>query len=1140
MGFATIYPSCGLRPSLFAARRPLPDRRRAESVGSATNPAVRNTDTGYRKSRYSLKGLKDLQFPSPAGFTLTTTGGTAQRIFPDLLPGFFSVTELLSPAWDLTGAICSDGSNPARIDLALSENVTCTYTNTKRTSLTVVKNALFGDATFNFNSQALGNFSLTTVNGTVQRTFDLLVPGTYDVSETVPRGGRQVPPHEPLSDALSLSGGKHVNSLNPTHTVPGRKVHPGCGPAAGRGRPAPLLWTDVGGGVTNGIVYALAHDGTTLYAAGSQADAFGTCTSKNVGAGGCNAIAKWDGTSWTPLGFGLNNQVQALLVDGTDLYAGGAFTEICGNAQCNAGNTPANHIAKWDGTTWTAVGTGTDLEVDALAKLGSNVIAGGRFTVAGTCNPCSHVAQWDGTTWSAVGFGVDAQVSALAVNGTTLYAGGTFAFICGNTSCGGGNTKANYIAQWDGTTWTPLNFGVGEATAVGNPFVGSLAVDASGDLYAGGVFLSVCGNAACDSGNTTVNNLAKWDGSAWSALGSGLTDAEVRAFAFNGSTVYVGGRFNFTGSQNIVQWNGSAFSGLGGGAGGNAGSIQAIVLDASKVYIGGNFFNAAGGACQACDAVAQMQSSGTLVIVKSALNGNGSFDFTSSQLGAFSLTTVNGTAQQTFSNLAPGTYDVSETVPNGWRLDSVTCSDGSNPSNINLAAGEDVTCTFQNTKRDSIVVVKRAAGGDATFDFASQSLGNFSLTTVNGLAQRSFDNLADGVYDLSEIVPAGWSLTAATCSDGSPVNRIALDPGETVTCTFDNARQDTIIVEKRAVGGDDRFSFTGSPAIGTFALNTSNGVASQSFGGLAAGTYAIAETVPAGWRQTAATCDNGNSPSNIQLAPGQTVKCTFDNEKQDTITVIKRAVGGDATFPFVSQTLGNFNLKTVKGEAQRSFGNLAPGIYDLSETVPAGWNLSAATCSDGSSPASIRLSAGVAVTCTFTNLKQNSIVIEQRTQGGDGAFADEAEEADLTGVARVRAAAEFHAPTIELVRLAADLHDADEVAVFFTKEGHDAVVGLGLDVGHFAPRNGIVGDDALVHEALDVGELLRGERGAVEVEGKLVRRDAGAFLCGVLADDLVQRPVQDVRDGVVALDGMTTRRIDDGPGGLHGGLRRRA
>ena len=146
--------------------------------------------------------------------------------------------------------------------------------------------------------------------------------------------------------------------------------------------------------------------------------------------------------------------------------------------------------------------------------------------------------------------------------------------------------------------------------------------------------------------------------------------------------------------------------------------------------------------------------------------------------------------------------------------------------------------------------------------------------------------------------------------------------------------------------------------------------------------------------------------------------------------------------------------------------------------------------------------------------------------GGDGAFSDEAEKADFAGVAGVGAAAEFHAPTIERMRFAADLHDADVLGVFFAKELHDAAVGLGVGVGHFGPGNDVVGHDALVDEFFDVGELRGGQSGAVEVEGELVRRDVGAFLRGVLADDLVQRPMQDVRDGVVALDGVTACGID--------------
>jgi hypothetical protein len=50
--------------------------------------------------------------------------------------------------------------------------------------------------------------------------------------------------------------------------------------------------------------------------------------------------------------------------------------------------------------------------------------------------------------------------------------------------------------------------------------------------------------------------------------------------------------------------------------------------------------------------------------------------------------------------LKPGMYNVTETTPSGWFQESTTCDDGSDPLNIQLGAGETVTCTFTNTKLD--------------------------------------------------------------------------------------------------------------------------------------------------------------------------------------------------------------------------------------------------------------------------------------------------------------------------------------------------------------------------------------------------------------------------------------------------------
>lgn len=61
----------------------------------------------------------------------------------------------------------------------------------------------------------------------------------------------------------------------------------------------------------------------------------------------------------------------------------------------------------------------------------------------------------------------------------------------------------------------------------------------------------------------------------------------------------------------------------------------------------------------------------------------------------------------------------------------------------------------------------------------------------------------------------------------------------------------------------------------------------------------------------------------------------------------------------------NFSLKN--GEMQM-FNNVPVGSgYSISETVSSGWDLTSATCDDGSPVTNINLSAGETVICTFTN-----------------------------------------------------------------------------------------------------------------------------------------------------------------------------
>jgi trimeric autotransporter adhesin len=192
----------------------------------------------------------------------------------------------------------------------------------------------------------------------------------------------------------------------------------------------------------------------------------------------------------------------------------------------------ANYIAKWSGGTWSALGSGVNGEVRALAASGSDLYAGGAFTEAGG-NVASNIARWDGSGWSGLGLGMGGdypyygRVNALAWSGTDLYAGGDF------TKAGG--VAANYIAKWNGSSWSALGAGV-----YGGWFsVEALAVSGS-NVYAGGAFRN--------AGGIGAERIAQWDSSSWSPFGSGMNE-EVLALAVSGTNLYAGGIFTMAGGK---------------------------------------------------------------------------------------------------------------------------------------------------------------------------------------------------------------------------------------------------------------------------------------------------------------------------------------------------------------------------------------------------------------------------------------------------------------------------------------------------------------------------------------------------------------------------------------------------------------
>ncbi len=346
--------------------------------------------------------------------------------------------------------------------------------------------------------------------------------------------------------------------------------------------PATGEWSALGSGMSE-RVYALAVlPNGDLVAGGSFTTAGGVSV---------NRIARWNGLSWSALGSGVEGQsntaVYALTVlPNGDLVAGGWFT--------SAGGVPANRIARWDGSSWSTLGSGMNGTVRALTVLpNGDLVAGGLFTSAGGV-PANRVARWNGSSWSALGSGVSmeglyfADVYALAVlpNGD-LVAGGNF------TTAGG--VPANRVARWNGSSWSALGSGVeGQGQSSTNVF--ALAVLPNGDLVAGGRFTS--------AGGVPANNIARWNGSLWSAMGSGMysvgpySGSVVNALAMlpNGDLVAGGWIWMIVGGMpvnNIVRWNGSSWSALGSGLNlirGTPRGVYALnVLPNGDLLVGGGF-----------------------------------------------------------------------------------------------------------------------------------------------------------------------------------------------------------------------------------------------------------------------------------------------------------------------------------------------------------------------------------------------------------------------------------------------------------------------------------------------------------------------------------------------------------------------
>ncbi len=211
--------------------------------------------------------------------------------------------------------------------------------------------------------------------------------------------------NEPFVQALTSRPNGDIIAAGWFDTAGGVPIHNGLVRWNGQ------TWTDLSAGFDDSPSALITLPNGEVVAAGSFTTAGGIPAS---------GVARWDGVNWFPYGAGISNAFLLGLthMPNGDIVVGGV-------------NFPALTAAayRWNGATWINLSTGFNPGsfIAALAALpNGDLIAGGEFTTAGGV-AASRIARWNGSSWSAIGAGTNGVVTSLAtLSSGDVAVGGSF------------------------------------------------------------------------------------------------------------------------------------------------------------------------------------------------------------------------------------------------------------------------------------------------------------------------------------------------------------------------------------------------------------------------------------------------------------------------------------------------------------------------------------------------------------------------------------------------------------------------------------------------------------------------------------------------------------------------------------------
>jgi protocatechuate 3,4-dioxygenase beta subunit len=391
--------------------------------------------------------------------------------------------------------------------------------------------------------------------------------------------------------------------------------------------------------------------------------------------------------------------------------------------------------------------------------------------------------------------------------------------------------------------------------------------------------------------------------------------------------------------------------------------------------------------------------------------------------------------------LPTGVYTVSEgTLPTGWSLSNTSCiSDQGTPitGTFGLDKGENVTCTFTNTKKGSISGTKwEDMNGDGDKDAEDLPISGWTIkldkyadgtfettTTTDANGKYVFDNLIPENYKIMEVAPMGppWNQSYPSAGYQYSVNLL---PGDNLTGKdFGNYLNGQIKGYKwEDVNGDGNKEASegvptsqwqiklwkevnGIPVDQGSSVYTDPGTGAFSFG-VSPGTYYLSEVLQtAGWTQTQPANGSKLAPDGVTRLLGPIIVTSgsisennnFGNFQNVSIKVCKqedrdgdvRSSDDRSNVQGWSMTLYDNAFQVGSTQLTRADGcytwtDLGPGNYSVTEELRSGWhNLNS---NFGSHGFGVLQSGSGEHSWTFVNTRLGKVIVKKVMVGGTDSF----------------------------------------------------------------------------------------------------------------------------------------------------------